>query len=305
MALRGDGSRAQGRPRRGAAGRSKRQGVDSQGAPNGDPLAPQTPSGSQNHDHATNARLWSGGNRILAALPPDESILISKSLSPIALASGEVLYEQHSRIDRVYFPDTAVVSLLSRMSNDAVVEVGTIGNEGAAGLSLFLGADVSVPETLAQVPGDARHMTSADFRAAIERLPAFRSIVAKCMHAFITQVSQTAACNRLHGIEQRCARWLLLTHDRVGGADTFALTHRFLSFMLGVRRAGVTEALGGLTLSGLIKSVNGRIAIVDRVGLEAACCECYAIVREHSGAPFASNGRDGVDDAVPAAATAG
>jgi hypothetical protein len=173
------------------------------------------------------------------------------------------------------------------MSNGAVVEVGTIGNEGAAGLDVFLGADISIPETLVQIPGQAQHMPSTEFRAAIDRLPALRSIVGQCLHAFVAQVSQTAACNRLHGVEQRCARWLLLTHDRVGGAESFPLTHQFLSFMLGVRRAGVTEALGALALAGLIRSKVGQITVLDRDGLEAACCECYAIVRRHSGAPFA------------------
>jgi len=199
---------------------------------------------------------------------------------------GHILYEQGSRIEIVYFPDTAVISLVSRMENGAAVEVGTIGNEGVVGLGLFLGADVSVPETLAQIPGNAQRMSAEDFRSALERLPGFRAIVGKCTHAFITQVSQTAACNRLHGIEQRCARWLLLTHDRVGGGDSFPLTHQFLSFMLGVRRAGVTEALGALTLAGLVKSGSGWITILDRVGLEAVCCECYAIVRRHAGEPF-------------------
>jgi CRP-like cAMP-binding protein len=237
--------------------------------------------------------VWSGGNHILAALPPDESTHLRQSLTPVSFCSGDILYQQHSRIDRVYFPETAVVSLLSRMSNGSVVEVGTIKNEGAAGLDLFLGADISIPETLVQIPGQAQHMPSAEFRAAIDRLPALRSIVGQCLHAFVAQVSQTAACNRLHGLEQRCARWLLLTHDRVGGAESFPLTHQFLSFMLGVRRAGVTEALGALTLAGLIRSKVGQVTVLDRDGLEAACCECYAIVRRHSGAPFRVNGESG------------
>lgn len=210
-------------------------------------------------------------------------------LTTLALSSGDVLYPQNSRIDWVYFPETAVASLVSRMENGAVVEVGTIGNEGMVGLSVFLGVDFSVPETLAQIPGDAQRMSSDAFRVALRDLPRFRQLVAGSTHAFMTQVSQTAACNRLHGIEQRCARWLLLTHDRVGGADRFPLTHQFLSFMLGVRRAGVTEAIGSLTLAALITSAKGRITILDRPGLEAACCECYAVVRRHAGEPFRTN----------------
>ena len=167
-----------------------------------------------------------------------------------------------------------------------MVEVGTIGNESAVGLVLSLGASTSHSQTLAQIPGDAYRMPAADFRSALETLPKFRAIIAGCLYAFVTQVSQTAACNRLHGIEQRCARWLLLTHDRVGGASTFPLTHEFLSFMLGVRRAGVTEALGALARSALITSRQGSVTIIDRAGLEAASCECYGIVRRLAGEPF-------------------
>jgi CRP-like cAMP-binding protein len=231
-------------------------------------------------------RKWTGGNRILAALPDDERSAIRSDLTEIALDHGQVLYNQHATIEYVYFPDTAVISLLSRMNNGAVVEVGTIGNEGGVGVRLFLGVNVSVPEVLAQVPGTAHRMTASAFSSAITEFPRFRDIVGRCIHAFITQVSQTAACNRLHGIDERCARWLLLTHDRVGGADTFPLTHQFLSFMLGVRRAGVTEALGALGRSGLISSSKGHVTVLDRRGLEAVSCECYEIVRRYSGEPF-------------------
>jgi CRP-like cAMP-binding protein len=224
---------------------------------------------------------WSGGNRIFAALSPNELAFLRPNLVSVTVASGHVLYQQGARMDAVYFPETAVASLISRMSNDAVVEVGTIGNDGVVGLGLALGANTSVAEVLIQIPGEVQQMAALAFTAALEELPHFRAIVARSTHAFMTQVSQTAACNRLHGIEQRCARWLLLTHDRVGGADSFPLTHQFLAFMLGVRRAGVTEALGGLTVAALITSTQGRVTILDRAGLEAASCECYAVVRLH------------------------
>jgi CRP-like cAMP-binding protein len=232
--------------------------------------------------------IWTKGNRVLAALPLDELAVLGRRLGPVLLESGQVLYPRDSRMKFVYFPDTAIASVLNRMADDAVIEVGTIGNEGIVGLSLFLGADVSVHETLVQVPGNGRQMSAVDFRSAIEELPSLRTIIAKCTHAFMMQVSQTAACNRMHGIEQRCVRWLLLTHDRAGGGDTFSLTHQFLSFMLGVRRAGVTEALGSLSLAGLIRSASGHITILDRQGLELACCECYAAGRVHANEPFAS-----------------
>ena len=269
--------------RRGAAGRSRVRSRRPSRDKNENGVAEHR---NDDKAHRIGVPAWGGGNRILASVPDEERSAIASSLTEVALASGQVLYRQRTAIDHVYFPDTAVISLLSRMENDAVVEVGTIGNEGAAGLGIFLGATVSVPETLAQVPGNAHRMSASAFNSAIVQLPRFREIVARCTHAFMTQVSQTAACNRLHGIDERCARWLLLTHDRVGGADTFALTHQFLSFMLGVRRAGVTQALGALVRSAVISSSNGRITILDRRGLEAASCECYAIVRRYAGEPF-------------------
>ena len=160
------------------------------------------------------------------------------------------------------------------------------GTKAWSGSACSSAPTFSLSETLVQIPGNARQMTAAAFHTALANLPTLRVIIARCTHAFMTQVSQTAACNRLHGIEQRCARWLLLTHDRVGGGATFPLTHQFLSFMLGVRRAGVTQALGELGLAGLITSATGRVTILDRTGLEMACCECYQIVRRHSGEPF-------------------
>jgi CRP-like cAMP-binding protein len=277
------GSESGGR-RRGAAGRphARRNSVGDgggQSAPDGNNRTADAP-------RRVGAPQWRDGNRILASLPPDELAVVRQNLTSVALASGQMLYPQRGVIEWVYFPDTSVVSLLSRMDDAAVVEVGTIGNEGGVGLSLFLGVSVSVPETIAQIPGDAQRMPADAFQSSVHELPRFRDVVARCTHAFMTQVSQTAACNRLHGIEQRCARWLLLTHDRVGGADTFPLTHQFLSFMLGVRRAGVTEALGALARSALITSGSGHITILDRQGLEAASCECYAIVRRYAGEPF-------------------
>jgi CRP-like cAMP-binding protein len=203
-------------------------------------------------------------------------------LRTVDLGRNAVLYEQGGRIDDVYFPDTAVLSLVTQVGADAVVEVATIGNESGVGLTVLLGVDLSVPRTLVQIEGAARCMAAAVFREAVAELPGFRAVAARSIYAFLAQVSLTAACNRLHGIEQRCARWLLLTHDRASGADTLALTHEFLSFMLGVRRAGVTEALASLTRAALIARARGQITILDRTGLEAAACECYAAGRRHA-----------------------
>jgi CRP-like cAMP-binding protein len=229
---------------------------------------------------------WTDGSRVLAALPREEYEAIGSALESVPMERSAILYQQEAQVDFVYFPETAVSSLLNRMTGGGVVEVGTIGNEGFVGISVFLGAARSPTETIVQIPGSVRRMSVDDFRTAVAALPTFRALIGRCAHAFMTQVSQTAACNRLHGIEQRCARWLLLTHDRVGAADTFPLTHKFLSFMLGVRRAGVTEALGGLTNAGLIRSGKGTITILDRRELEDASCECYARVRRHLAEPF-------------------
>lgn len=238
-------------------------------------------------DREASSGPWAAGNRLLAALPANELETLQPSLVPVTLESGQILYRSGDRIPFVYFPDSAVASLLSRMANEAVVEIGTIGNESVIGLGLALGNAVSLPETIIQVPGTARRMTPDVFLEALRNLPRLRQLVGRCTSAFITQVSQTAACNRLHVVEQRCARWLLLTHDRMGGENDVPLTHQFLSYMLGVRRAGVTEALGMLAVNGLVRAGKGRITIIDRPGLESASCECYAIVRAHAVEPFA------------------
>jgi CRP-like cAMP-binding protein len=277
----GDGSR-----RRGAAGRSHARSSEVIRNDENDILATKPNQAAKATVRSLGVPAWSEGSRILAALPEEELDQLRPHLVTVALGSGTVLYEAGAIIKSVYFPNTAVLSLLSRMDNGAVVEVGTIGNEGMGGLGLFLGATTSLSQMISQIPGDAQCIPAAVFASAARELPHFHTIIAGCTHAFMTQVSQTAACNRLHGIEQRCARWLLLTHDRVGGANTFPLTHEFLSFMLGVRRAGVSEALGALSLAALITSSAGHIVILDRIGLEDAACECYAIVRLHGAEPF-------------------
>lgn len=169
--------------RRGAAGRSHaRTRRPSRGG--GDDFA--NSNTTNDSAHRIGVPPWRGGNRIIASLPDDERSVLASHLTKVDLASGQVLYDQRALIDDVYFPDTAVVSLLSRMENDAVVEVGTIGNEGAVGLGLFLGATVSVPETMAQVPGTAHRMSASAFSSVIAELPRFREMVARCTHAFIT-----------------------------------------------------------------------------------------------------------------------
>ena len=220
-------------------------------------------------------------NHLLNVLPANELAELLPNLESVMLHSGDVITEPNERIDYAYFPEGAIFSLVSRMHDGATAEVGTIGEEGMVGLPLYLGAHSSLFLTLVQVPGTSWRLSTSAFVAAIARLPVFAALVGHFAHAYLTRVSQTAACNRLHPLKQRCAQWLLLTHDRAGGSDTFQLTHEFLSYMLGVRRAGVTEAARSLQSAGLIRYARGRVTIVDRRGLEAAACECSASVIDH------------------------
>ena len=223
-----------------------------------------------------------GGNRLLsslARLAPEESGWLSERLETVELAHAQVLVEAGSTYEHVYFPDSAVLSVISRMADGSAAEVGTMGNEGIAGLPVFLESGATENEVVAQIPGAARRVTAEAFAAGAQEQRTLRRLLNRYTQAYLAQVAQTAACNRLHGIEQRCARWLLMTHDRVGGADQFPLTQEYLAIMLGVRRAGVSVAAGALQDAGLIRYRRGDIQITDRDGLESASCECYGIVR--------------------------
>ena len=207
---------------------------------------------------------------------------MAQRLTLVRLEHRQTLYEPDSIIHRVYFPLNGVASLLAVMGDGDMVEVGTTGNEGMVGTPLILGVRTSAQEAIAQIPGDALAMEACAFVEEIERHDAFDHLVRRYLHGYINMVSQTAACNRLHEVESRCARWLLMTHDRAN-SDTFPLTHEFLAHMLGVRRAGVTVALGILRRAGLVSSTPGMITIVDRDGFENAACECYQLVRDDFG----------------------
>jgi CRP-like cAMP-binding protein len=191
-----------------------------------------------------------------------------------------VLAVEDEPFTHVYFPESAVLSVTNAVSG-GTVEVGTIGNEGMAGISAFLDGEGLPSRTFAQVPGDAKRMSAAAFAEGVNERPALRKIVLRYTKAYLIQVSQTAACNRAHDIRSRCARWLLMTQDRVDGSPTLELTHQFLAFMLGVRRAGVTVAAGSLKEAGLIAYSRGTITVLDREGLEAASCECYSVGRSY------------------------
>jgi len=218
-------------------------------------------------------------NRLLAALPPDELERVAPSLERLELEERRVLFEREQPIAHVYFPETAVFSLVSAL-DDGVVEVGTVGSEGMAGLPVFLGPDVSSLRAFVQIPGSAWRMDAERFARLAQAPGALNRMMLRYTQAFLTQVAQTGACNGAHLLEKRCARWLLMTHDRVEG-DAFPLTHEFLAFMLGVRRAGVTVAMRALQDAGTIDYSRGHVEVLDRGALERASCECYHVVRAH------------------------
>ena len=220
-------------------------------------------------------------NRLLGALPEPDFERLKGELRTRDGQQKYVLAQSGDPINEVYFPVDAVVSVLTRMDDGASVELATIGNEGLVGVSVAWGAKTMNPKEFAtvQVPGTVVIMDAGAFREEVQRQGALASLVERYTQAFFTQVSQQVACNGLHSVEQRCARWLLLTQDRAG-TDEFPMTHEFLAQMLGVRRATVTVTAGILQKAGFVQFSRGRVAIVDREGLENTACECYAVTRE-------------------------
>lgn len=220
-------------------------------------------------------------NQILAALPEAELARLAVNLEPVTLEARDVLYDPDRRIEHVYFPEDCLASLVGIMTDGSAVETATVGNEGMVGLAVFLGDDRTSGQAFCQVPGRASRMRVDVFRRELERGGDLSARLSRYTQALIAQIAQSSACNRLHPLRQRCARWLLQTHDRVG-RDAFAFTHQFLSQMLGVRRATVTELAGEFEREGLIQNHYARLVIRDRRGLEAAACECYWIIRRES-----------------------
>jgi CRP-like cAMP-binding protein len=216
-------------------------------------------------------------NRLLRRLPPPGYQRLLPHFKTLSFESGDVLYEAHSQIEFVYFPQNCVLSAVTMMEDGSGIEVGTIGNEGAGGLAAFIGPSISPHRVLVQVPGDGLRIEAAILAREAKYNPALFDLLLRHFHAFLSQMSQSVACNGLHPLIKRCCRWLLMTHDRVE-RDELPLTHEFLSFMLGVRRPGVTETLQTLQGKGLIANSRGTVTIIDRAGLEAMTCECYRIV---------------------------
>jgi len=226
-------------------------------------------------------------NRLLAALPARDYERLRGGLEPVTLTYGEVVHEPGEPIRHVYFPDDCVVSLLTVVEGHRALEVGLVGREGMVGSRLALGITQSSVRALVQGTGSALRMDAARFMKVFRESPALKRILLQFTDTLMNQVSQTAACNCFHVVEERLARWLLMTHDRLPTAE-FHMTHDFLADMLGVRRVGVTTAASSLQRQKLIRYRRGNIRILDRKGLEAAACACYQHVR--IGDPAAGSG---------------
>jgi CRP-like cAMP-binding protein len=226
-------------------------------------------------------------NAILAGLNPAMVARVMETAELITLETPQQIYEAGSPIRKVYFPIDAVLSVVTQMRDGGSIEVGTVGREGVSAIPLLLGATTSANESYCQVPGRAVVISSDYFRQllAVED-DQFRRVLDRFLQAYVNMLGQLAACNGMHSIYERCARWLLLTHDRVN-SDKIALTHEYLSMMLGARRSGVTIAAATLQQAGFIRYAHGHIVITNREGLEDASCECYGVAREQFGALLA------------------
>ena len=215
-------------------------------------------------------------NSLLAALSPRAVGELVACGETVPLELKRILHEPDEPASHVYFPLSGVISLLTVLDDGSAVEIATVGSEGMADFAAFLDLE-SPARWLVQVPGSAVRLESADLRQMAEKRSDLREVMYNYMLAMFVLVSQTAACNRRHPVEERCARWLLMTHDRVEG-DTFPLTHEFLADMLGVRRPSVSIAMSILSKAGYIRYRRGKVEILDRHGLEQATCECYRVL---------------------------
>jgi CRP-like cAMP-binding protein len=218
-------------------------------------------------------------NKLLAKLVRQELEVISPDLEPVELPLGQTLHEPFGPIDHVYFVERGVVSMVNESDTGDIVEVATIGPEGMVGFSVLLGVHSVPTRSLVQIPGDGLRMKTTDLDRALPRTPGLQKLLFRSTMAVINQIAQSTSCNRLHEVQERCARWLLQTHDRVD-SDSFPLTQEFLGQMLGVHRPTVSIAAGMLQKAGLIVYSRGRIIIVDRNGLEAASCSCYRTIKD-------------------------
>jgi CRP-like cAMP-binding protein len=218
------------------------------------------------------------GNRLLAALPAEDYDRLVPHLERVELELSKILFRPDEPLKYVHFPENSIVSLLTDLSDGYGIEVGLVGNEGIAGVSIAMGTDREPKIATVQGAGTALRMKAGVLRDEAKRGGPLQTYLLRYAHALMSQISQSVVCNVRHRIEGRLARWLLMYHDRKG-VDEFKLTHEFIANMLGIRRAGVSMIANKLRRAGLIDYDRGLIRIIDRQGLEAVTCECYAVVK--------------------------
>ena len=218
-------------------------------------------------------------NRLLAALPDPEFARWTPFLEPVELPLGKVLYESGVRLSYVYFPTTAIVSLLYVMNDGASAEIAVVGYEGIVGISLFMGGESTINRAVVQSAGRGFRLRASVLLQEFNRSGPALHLLLRYTQALITQMAQTAVCNRHHTLDQQLCRWLLLSLDRLDG-NSLVMTQQLIANMLGVRREGVTDAAGALQKSGLIRYQRGHITVMDRDGLEQRTCECYRVVKQ-------------------------
>ena len=218
-------------------------------------------------------------NHLLAALPAAEFERLLPQLELVPMPLGEALYESGGRLNHVYFPTTSIVSLLYVMEDGASAEIAVVGNEGVLGIALFMGGETTPSRAVVQSAGFGYRLKASALKLEFSRGGAVMHLLLRYTQALITQMAQTAVCNRHHSVEQQLCRWLLLSLDRLPGNE-LSMTQELIANMLGVRREGVTEAAGKLQRDGLIRYTRGRITVLDRANLEKSVCECYAVVKK-------------------------
>jgi CRP-like cAMP-binding protein len=219
-------------------------------------------------------------NHLLAALPTAEFERLAAHLEPVPMPLGEVLYEPGGQLQHAYFPTTAIVSLHYVMESGASAETAGVGNEGVVGISLFMGGGTTPSSAVVQTAGHAYRLESRLLMQEFDRAGLMQRLLLRYTQALITQMTQTAACNRHHSIEQQLCRWLLLTLDRLPSNNELIMTHELVASMLGVRREGISEAAGKLQQAGFIRYRRGHITVLERSGLETRVCECYTVVKK-------------------------
>ena len=218
-------------------------------------------------------------NHLIAALPPDEFLRLKPNLEPVTLSLGQVIYESGEQLEHIFFPTTAIISLLYIMENGSTAEIGMAGNDGLVGIALYMGGSTTPSRAIVQSAGNAFRMSSRALNDEFSLGGVFQKILLRYTQSLMTQISQTAVCNRLHSVENQLCRWLLINHDLLQ-TNKLIMTHDLIANMLGVRREGVSIAAGHLQQQGLIKYVRGTITMLDRDALERSACECYRVVKD-------------------------